>query len=176
METFNQKLYNYLTEIENYKHAKEIEAKMPEIDKKLRDEFWNAVVFSKIKDIQANEKYNDYIVDKVNDMNSYSQIRIFKENWKHLTICFEAKGEFGSSSETIYYAIQINMDFYDFNKIKGILHAENTDLPHLAEEEKRWICWEYVSDDFKNIGSLLKIIPHNRQNLANELEQLKYHC
>ena len=144
MSSFNQQLFHYLTELENYKYAKEIEVLIPEIDKQLRTDFWTNSVYGKLQKLQKNKNSNNFELELRED-GTYSQIRIFKPHWKELCICYEAKGSFGDIYEKIYYAIQMNKKRYNMVNVAEIVNQENDKLNNISTEDSRWLCWKHIT-------------------------------
>ena len=55
------------------------------------------------------------------------------------------------------------------DNIAEIVRKETDNLNNISTKDSRWLCWEYITNDFGNIEGLLKILPKNREILAVDL-------
>ncbi len=166
----DSELFKYLTDKDNYRYVKQIESLVPEVDRILRNEFWTELVVNELQ-LLAKEHNPNYLLLDLKEEAKYSQILLFRQDWKDLCFTFESTNGFASTSERVFFTISINWKHYDIEAVKNIVGSDGSGLKHLSYI-KRYLCWEYINYNFKKTEDMMKILPDNRDILAKEIALL----
>lgn len=172
MSSLNKQLFNYLSNTENYKSSKEISRVIIEVDEQLREEFWKECVYNPLKEREEQNGNGKFQISLYEDRD-YAQIRITKESWKDLYVCYEILNGWGKVDEKVYSSIVWDKLKFNSQKVQSICNEYvELELEHLNVEHPRWLCWKYVEYDFSKYETLLKILPDVRDSFAKEFADL----
>jgi hypothetical protein len=156
MSTIDDEMYDYLTEPENYKAAKDVSDLLNRIvEPRLNKEFFFEV--RRQLKIKLNESMNnelkDYVVDE-------SVETLNKSNWNGVTI----------SRENDDLGIKIDIDLINRDKVMELLVEKNSG-GRLGEKETLW--WPcYHQNHFNCVGDFFNKLPKTRETKISELANI----
>jgi len=169
MDKFEEEIFDYLTEEDNFRPAYEIHQFFPEVKKKLITDFWNLV--SKSLKIKTNDtNWEVEIYDNIFDRYSKMGLHLDNQYNKDLRVIFERL------HGNVYYGLWINKKSTDLN-VPKINDYANT-IEGLKEIESPnnayWLGSAYLDQDFQNLHTLESILPDKREILVDEYSNLLF--
>jgi hypothetical protein len=175
INTYNDDMYNYLTEAQNYTHAQELSENLAQVDKRLRDEFWEEV--TELLKMRISENYDFKFISKQEDANC-EWFQIIKNDWGFYYISTDGED------------IGIKM----IESKKGILGYKESIIKEQIEMKSsqigtyknlNWLCWKTFNNyRFQTKEAKMQILPHARSfkvkdcanDIYNYLEKILSAC
>ncbi|GAA4361823.1 hypothetical protein GCM10023185_29120 [Hymenobacter saemangeumensis] len=152
MNTYDQEVFNYLTQVENYRSAKQVASQLSQIDNKLRTDFWNEVrenITTKLNSLNAGPWKVDLTLQGSGGLKAY------QPEWEDFGINLDllsSRPDFG---------IYCPLTAYDREKVNTlivpIILAER-----MTSKTNYWPCYRAISFDFSQQSTLESILPARR--------------
>lgn len=168
MDKFDQKIFDFLIQEENFEFAYEIYELFPEVRDKLIEDFWKSVKH------RLQKLVNDTIWE----------VKFWESNfsaWWKLGLFLNSGTEdirviYEKLQEKPYYGLWLDMETDELDRSKIIDYMSSVEiLQHRGGYDgKYWFGREEIGDDFQSYRTLKKILPKNREVTVNEYSQLLY--
>lgn len=155
MNIYEQEVFNYITQLENYRSAKEISNQIGRIDQELIRIFWQDVK-DKITDSIVAAGWN---ID-LSFPNSW--LSIHRSEWNHLGInCDQLKG-------TPDLGIHAPEDIYDRGTVNSILEPLRQSEENGGKPTHGWPYYSRLGFDFSQPATLESILPANKEDTVTK--------
>ncbi len=162
MSTYDDEIFNYLTEVKNYKLVQEIVDIKPKLDARLKKEFIQFFL-EKLKQL-IKEPYEIIIEEYESNI---IEIKIKKNFWKDLSIGLEII----NLSNFRDYGICMIKENFKMDKLTDIINQYEKIKKNLHPDNPNWLSYknfDFIINDFDS-DSMLKILPNNREQFAIEI-------
>jgi hypothetical protein len=152
--SYDQEIYNFFTEPDNYRASKNIVANISEVENEVKKDFWkqienNVVEYVQVYDWKVDNKFPGWF-------------GIHKEHSPHIGISFDnlaGRPDFGIfGSKDIYERNDFN------NKIKEVKSKYN-----MKGYSDAWPCYRFIGHDFNQQNTIENILPGNRSAMVEEM-------
>ena len=164
MNTYDQEVFNYLTETENYRSAKQVASQIGQIDDKLRSDFWQGVkesVIAKLLDADAGNWEVNLSVDG-------DWFSVHRPGWESLGVNLDqlaGRPDFG---------IHCPSSVYDRTKVDELIAAIKQ-AEGMSKKTDQWPCFRAIDFDFRQQATLESILPSRKavavEHIAGRFEE-----
>jgi hypothetical protein len=166
MDSYEEELYKYLTQEENFKIIYELKEKFPIFREKLISDFWD-ILKRKIEQGCKDEwelifmKNANKSEKQLEIYNGHSFIGIKRQEWANLAIAYEDENEIISLGIRKFFDKDNSNDKIVINKYLNKVSSNNATT--------LWPYWIYTDINFNEIGTLCKILPERIDQTTSEL-------
>jgi len=149
MSHYEEEIYKFITEKDNFEIAAEIHELFPKVRQKIITKFWEdiKVAFHK-KDIDNIWEFDIELQRK------RPIIWVYKKGW-------EASFAIENIYQEPWFGIHIEDTIIDKKKALDII-SKNSKIKNLSsmvwDDDPNWLCWEKTSDNYDNISEIKSIL------------------
>ena len=162
MNTYGQEVFNYLTETENYRSAKQVASQIGQIDDKLRSDFWQAVKESVINKMQ-NAGVGNWEVDLSLSDQWFS---VHRKGWE----------SFGVNVDQLFgrpdFGIDCASNAYDRVKVNELIDPIKKAEGFGDRNVNHWPIYRAIGLDFSQQATLESILPERRAGTVERVAGL----
>jgi len=163
MSNYKEEIIEYFTKKDNFISGYEIYQIFPEVKKAMVEQFWGRVkVF--LEELNVNSQWQINISNDI--FATYSNISVRNNN--NIWVAIE------QLHSKAYYGIKIDFENKKLNRDEINRYATKIKAIADMKSTRWWLGWKYIGDDFNEIESLKKILPENRDNLAQEFAKFLF--
>lgn len=173
-DTYTEEMFEFFTSKENFELVSSIYEQFEGVKSKLLTDFWQLVI-EKLELIAMDSIWTVESYDEGIDLKD-SAVWLYKNN--HFNVADETAivwVSFENISSRVYAHLQRDSDYIEPGNdflIKCLSEIKGYDKPRGAIKQE--LCYIYTDDDFSHSKALKKILPYNRELLADSYANLLF--
>ena len=167
MSIYEEEMFKYITKPENFEVAFEINELFSQVKNKIIEQFWQQVE-SRLLELTKETDWQVSLDDDV--FSTWSSLNLTRDEWKE---CFYVNYE--KLHESVSHGLWVDYDDKDLDMKKIAKHSETIEcLQDMKHNNKYWLGWKHIGEDFNSISTLKKILPDRSQDFEDELAKLLF--
>lgn len=163
MSAFDEKMYEFITQPDNWQVAKEIYDRMPAVKEQVVNEFWEKVEINIASGLNLNE-WKVVKIEKYEKYNGDFGLCVTRPPWNGL---FHIG--FGQRNSQTYLAVWSDSAVKEVQGLHEQLANDLSKLDHRLQKDEQWFpAWFYTGDNFGEWSTTDRILPHNRNVMVEK--------